>query len=157
MGEMAFQDAFAHIHCFGCGAHNAAGLQLKSHWEEPGVRSVARFQPQPHHCAGPVSCVNGGIIATVIDCHAVCTAMAAAYRAEGRPLGSDPPIQYATANLSVDYRRPARIDQLLVIQAEIVEVAGRKTRLSVTVCSGEETCASAQVVAVRVPGDWQPA
>lgn len=150
-----FQDAYAHIHCYGCGGHNPAGLQIKSRWLEPGVSSVCTYQPQRHQCAGPASCVNGGIIATVLDCHAVCTAMAAAYRAEGRSLDSAPVIQYATANLSIDFQRPARIELPLAISATIVSVEGKKTRLQLEARSDGVVCATASVLAVRVPADWQ--
>src|SRR5262249_4514364 len=77
-------------YCFGCGPQNPDGLQIKSYWE--GEETVCRFEARPAFAAGPRQLLNGGIIATLIDCHSGCTAMALAYRAEGRPLGSDPPL-----------------------------------------------------------------
>lgn len=156
MTSPAFQDSFAHIHCFGCGRDNPGGLGIKSHWLQEGASSICGFEPAAHHCAGPISCVNGGIIATVIDCHAICTAMATAYLEEGRSLDSLPPVQFATASLQVRYLRPARMGQLLLARADVVAVEGKKTLLKVEVTSGGEPCATAEVVAVRVPADWQP-
>ena len=73
-------------YCFGCGPQNPDGLQIKSYWE--GEETVCRFEARPAFAAGPRQLLNGGIIATLIDCHSVCTAMALAYRAEGRPPGA---------------------------------------------------------------------
>ena len=145
-----------HIHCFGCGACNQQGLQLKSRWLEPGVRSECQFQPQPWHCAGPTTCVNGGIMATIIDCHAICTAMAASYLAEGRELSSLPAIHYATARLDVSYVRPAAIDQPLRAMARMMAMGDKKAELAVELSSGAHLCATATVLAVRVPENWSP-
>lgn len=154
MTGAAFQDAFSHIHCFGCGVDNPAGLQIKSYWLDPGVVSECRFQPAPYHCAGPAHFVNGGILATLADCHAICTAMAAAYLSENRPLGSEPLIQCATARLDMQYLKPVPIGQVLVVVAKLLSTTGRKMTLSVDVAVGAEVFARATVLAVRVPADW---
>ena len=86
MTKRAFQDQIPGIHCFGCGPDNPEGLKIKSYWEGPG-RSLCCFRPAPHHSAGPRHFVNGGIIATVMDCHAICTAMAEGYESAGREIG----------------------------------------------------------------------
>ena len=65
--------------------------------------------------------MNGGIIATLIDCHSVCTAMAAAYFEDARELGSEPAKYLATGRLEIDYRRPAPIDAVLQLEAEIAQ------------------------------------
>src|SRR5215218_5029413 len=102
--EPAFQDQMPDNHCFGCGRANAHGLGLRSRWD--GDASTAEWTARPEHAAGPPGILNGGIIATLLDCHGVCTAIADAYRRESRPIGSDPEIWYATGTLSVDYLRP---------------------------------------------------
>ena len=84
---------------------NAYGLRIKSYWS--GDEAVCTWDPKPYHTAGPKHVLNGGIIATVIDCHCICTAIAAAYRAEGREIGTEPMIWYATGSLQVTYRRQA--------------------------------------------------
>ena len=43
------------------------------------------------------------MIASLIDCHGTGSAAAAAYRAQGREMGSDPPLRFLTAKLEVDY------------------------------------------------------
>ena len=66
--------------------------------------------------------LNGGIIASLIDCHSLNLAIAHAYRAEGRPIGSAPRIGYVTANLQVTYAKPTPIDQLLELRARITKL-----------------------------------
>ncbi len=147
--EIAFQDRMPGNHCFGCGAGNRDGLRIKSFWSGE-AESVCRFRPQAHQAAGPRSVLNGGIIATVIDCHAVCTAIADAYRREGRRLGEGALIWYVTGSLRVDYRRPTPIDRDVEVRARIVESDARKTWLECEVGSNGEVCAEARVLAVRV-------
>lgn len=150
----AFQDKIPDNLCFGCGPGNVDGLQIKSVWASTG-ESVCTYQPEPHHAAGPPRFVNGGILATLIDCHAVCTAIAFAYESEGREIGSEPPIWYATASLEVNYLRPTPIESLVEVRARIVESDDRKTRLSCTLSSRGNTCAKGEIVAVRVPAEWR--
>src|SRR5262245_13179943 len=107
----ALQDALK-VHCFGCGALNERGLQIKSHWD--GDELVCRWLPNPYHIGHP-GIVYGGLIASVVDCHAIWTAMATACRDEGVPLdeASPPPFAFVTGKLSVSYLNPARIDRPL--------------------------------------------
>lgn len=153
MNEVAFQDAIPANHCYGCGPANANGLQIKSYWD--GGESTCTFRPQPHHSAGPKQYLNGGIIATLIDCHCICTAMANAYRREGRAIGAAPEIWYVTGAMNVSYQKPTPIDRPVTLRARIVEEKPKKTVLHCTLASGDAECASGEVVAVRVPGEWK--
>ena len=108
MSSTAFQDLIPDNGCYGCGPANPHGLRIKSVWE--GEEAVCVYRPEPHQSAGPPQFLNGGIIATLIDCHSVCTAIAHAYRAEGRPIGSAPHIWCVTANLNVTYLRPTPLE-----------------------------------------------
>jgi acyl-coenzyme A thioesterase PaaI-like protein len=148
-----FQDCIPHNHCYGCGPENARGLQLKSRWD--GEESVAAFAPQPWHSAGPEQFLNGGVIATVIDCHCVCTAIADCYRREGRAIGSEPNIWCVTASLKVDYLKPTPIDRAVTLRASIAEVSGRKIRLVCGVFAGVQECARGEVLAIRVDPAWR--
>ncbi|WP_346836534.1 PaaI family thioesterase [Microbulbifer sp. SAOS-129_SWC] len=154
MGEQtAIQDQIPDNHCFGCGPHNQNGLQIKSYWTGDDT-SRCEFVPQAHQCAGPTHYLNGGIIATAIDCHTICTAIADGYRQAGRATGSGDKIWYATGKLDVSYRAPAAIDKPAVLEATIVERSPKKTRLQCTLSSDGRVCATAEVVAVRVPDNW---
>ena len=89
MPPSAFQDAYPddYSHCYGCGRLNPHGLQIKTVWD--GDDAVTVFTPQPYHTA-VAGYVYGGLIASLIDCHGTGTASAAAYRAEGRAMGTEP-------------------------------------------------------------------
>ena len=150
--KRAFQDDMVPDYCFGCGVGNERGLGFKSYWD--GDEAVGTFQPQAHLAAGPRHVLNGGIISTIIDCHGVCTAIADAYRHEGREIGSEPLIWYATASLKVDYLRPTPIARPVELRAHITERGKRKTVVTVTASSGSEVCARSEVIAVRVPSEW---
>lgn len=153
MRGSAIQDLIPHNHCYGCGPDNDLGLRLKSYWRGNG-RSVARFVPQSHHCAGPKHFVNGGILATIIDCHCVCTAMAAAYVAAGRAIGVAPHGHFATGSLSLDYHRPTPIDATLELAAEVARATDRSCVLACTVTAAGKVTVEATVEAVRVPDEW---
>lgn len=146
----AFQDYYPDdlAHCYGCGRLNHHGYQLKSYWE--GDEAVAHFMPKPYHTAVP-GYVYGGLIASLIDCHSTGTASAAKYRAENREMGSDPPLRFLTASLHVNYLKPTPIDREIVLRATTKEVKGRKVVVEVRLYSGEELCATGEVVTVQMP------
>jgi len=151
--ERALQEQIPHNHCFGCGPANDGGLHLKSYWSGAGP-SRARFSPEPHHCAGPTHFVNGGIIATLIDCHAVCTATAAAYTSEHRPIGSSPRLYFATASLDVRYLRPAPMDAELELEAELSRQTQNGYSVFCRLSANGKVCAEGKLEAVRVPEAW---
>lgn len=154
MPRIAFQDRMPDNHCFGCGPHNEGGLRIKSYWAGAS-ESVCRYRPRPHQAAGPKGFLNGGVIATLMDCHSVCTAVAEAYRREGREVGEGDLIWYVTGSLHVDYQRPTPIDAEVALVARIRDVGERKTVLDCELAAGGEICATARVVAVRVEPQWQ--
>ena len=122
----AFQDGLNDNHCWGCGTLNDAGLHIESRWE--GEEAVCVWQPPEIYAAGPRHVLNGGIIATILDCHSICTAIADAYRGEGREMGTDPDIWYVTGSLKVTYLKPTPIDQPVTLQARVTETSGRTSR-----------------------------
>lgn len=146
----AFQDYYPDqlAHCYGCGRLNEHGLQIKSYWE--GEESVCHFQPRPYHTAIP-GYVYGGLIASLIDCHSTGTAAAAAYRAAGRAMDTEPPFRFLTASLHVDYLRPTPIDTVLEVRAQVKELKGRKVIVVSTLSANGEICAKGEVVCVQMP------
>lgn len=148
MNGEAFQDLGSVQHCHGCGADNEKGFKIKSYWD--GDEAVCAWQPQRHHCGGSKNIVNGGIIASLIDCHSLNLAIAKAYKNEGRPIGSAPRISYVTAALSVSYLRPTPIDRPLQLRAKITKLQGRKAWVSCTLRADGELCAKGKVLGVRV-------
>jgi acyl-coenzyme A thioesterase PaaI-like protein len=150
MSEKAFQDYYPDqlSYCYGCGRLNEYGLQIKSYWD--GEESVCHFQPKPYHTAIP-GYVYGGLIASLIDCHATGTASAAIFRAEGRSMDSEPPVRFVTGSLQVDYLRPTPLDGILELRATVKQIKWRKVVLDVTLSAGGEICARGEVTAVRMP------
>ena len=140
-------------HCFGCGVDNPQGLQIKSDWAADDSVEC-RFTPELHHCAGPQKVLNGGIIATIIDCHCIVAAMAKAYRMAGRELGEGARIWFATGALEVAYLKPTPIDNDVLLKARVLDTAEKKITVACELFSGSDLCATANVVAVKVPNSW---
>jgi acyl-coenzyme A thioesterase PaaI-like protein len=150
MEQKAFQDYYPDqlSYCYGCGRLNEHGLQIKSYWE--GDETVCVYQPKPYHTAIP-GYVYGGLIASLIDCHSTGTAAAAAYRAEGRAMDTEPARRFLTASLHVEYLRPTPIEGPLEVRGTIKEVKGRKVVVTTTLSAGGQVCATGEVVAVQMP------
>lgn len=152
MNGYAIQDLIPGHSCFGCGPENELGLQIKSYYNEVTGESICTFYPKPHHLAGP-SILNGGIIATIIDCHCVNTAMAALYLADDRPIGSDPPLWCVTGAMELKYRKPTPLEGPIVLRASVVESDGRKLAVVCSLLADDVERVTAKVTAVRV--DWR--
>jgi acyl-coenzyme A thioesterase PaaI-like protein len=134
--------------CYGCGQRNEHGLRLQTY--VAGDDTTATFTPQPYHTAIR-GYVYGGLIASLIDCHGTGTAAAAAYKAAGRVLGSDPPFRFVTAALHVDYLKPTPIGVPLHLRGHAKEVKGRKVVVEVVLSAGGVVCARGEVIAVQAP------
>jgi len=150
MSDRAFQDYYPDqmSYCYGCGRLNEYGLQIKSFWD--GEETVCTFHPRSYHIAVP-GYVYGGLLASLIDCHGTGTAAAAAYRAEGRPMDSEPPLRFLTASLHVDYLKPTPLGIPLEVRGRIKEVKERKVVVVSTISAQGDITARGEVVAVQVP------
>ena len=149
----AIQDRIPHNHCYGCGPENPDGLQIKSYWD--GTESVCTYRPRPEQCAGPTRYLYGGTIASIIDCHSVCTSIANYYERDGFAVGEGPPIWCVTGNLSVRYLKPISIDEPVELRATIHECSDRKTIVHCKVISKGVVAAEGEVIAIRVPETWR--
>lgn len=105
----------------------------------------------------PHDIVNGGIIAAVIDCHSVCTAIADAYKRANRYAGDGqrPLLWYATASLHVNYVKPTPLSMPFTVRARVTRVDRRRTSLEAELVSddGTLTC-TGEVVAAQVSDRW---
>jgi acyl-coenzyme A thioesterase PaaI-like protein len=147
---VAIQDRYPpdFAHCYGCGRSNQHGHQLKSFWS--GDEVVAHFQPKPHHIAVP-GFVYGGLVASLIDCHAMATAAAFAERAAGPVDEEQPAPRYVTAALNVQYLKPTPVGHELVLRARVGEANERKSRVSVTVEANGIVTVKGDAIAVPIP------
>lgn len=155
MNERSFQDYYPDSlqYCYGCGPKNTEGLQIRSFWD--GEESVALFHPKEYHLAFP-GYVYGGLIASLIDCHCVGTAAAAAYKEEGRDPGTNPAFRYVTGSLHVDYLLPTPLGPPVEVRARVEEIKGKKTILTATVSVEGKVTATGRVIAVRMPEHLNP-
>ncbi len=108
--------------CFGCGQDNPIGLKLNFKWDNKTAR--AEFIPNKSH-QGWSGIVHGGIIGCLLD-----EAMSYAPYFEGIPC--------LTAKMQVRIRRPALIDEPLIITSSITKKTRRliETRAAIVLKDG---------------------
>jgi acyl-coenzyme A thioesterase PaaI-like protein len=152
---LAVQDCYSDdvSHCFGCGRLNDHGHHIRTFWD--GDETVSRFMPEPYHMAAP-GFVYGGILASLVDCHGTGTAAAAAYRAAGRAMGTEPALRYVTASLEVDYLRPTPLGVMLEARGHVLDMKGRRIRTEVRVLANGVECVRGVVAAVLMPEAMSP-
>jgi acyl-coenzyme A thioesterase PaaI-like protein len=150
MEQKAIQDYYSETvsHCYGCGRLNPHGLQIKSYWKED--ESICTFSPKPYHTA-IAGYVYGGLIASLIDCHATGTAAAAMCQAQNRTMDTQPHLRFLTGSLHVDYLRPTPIDAVLTLRGRVKEMKGRKVVVSVTLSAANQICARGEVITIQAP------
>jgi len=149
-----FQHAMPGDVCFGCGDDNERGLKIHSYWD--GDEGVCQWQPKKHH-EGWDGVTCGGIIATLIDCHCMATAMATAIRNEDRPLMSEPYYRFATGMLNIKYLAPTPNDKKLELRAHVTEIKNeKKYTLECALYADGIKTAEANVVAFLVHRSDQP-
>jgi acyl-coenzyme A thioesterase PaaI-like protein len=110
---------FPDMPCFGCGPANERGLRLKSYPRDDGT-AVALFTPWPEHDNG-MGFLNGGIIATILDCHSAAVVTHEAYSRDWPPLPGAA-LPYVTAGLEVSYLRPAPLHETVTLTEMVAEV-----------------------------------
>jgi acyl-coenzyme A thioesterase PaaI-like protein len=98
-------------HCFGCGEDHPGGLRLRVHAGE-GLRLSATFEVGPLHQGAP-GLAHGGLLTAAID-----EALGALNWLLMAPA--------VTARLETTFVRPVPVGSLLVLDARIVGVSGRK-------------------------------
>jgi len=135
--------------CFGCGPVNERGLQLKSYARADG-EVVAAFTPWPEHDNG-LGFLNGGIIATVLDCHSAAAVTHEAF-SRGWPPLPGAALPYVTANLEVSYLRPAPLDETVTLYAEVT--AASEPEITAHVWLAWDDKPRAEVIAVWKR--WRP-
>ncbi|MHA1992683.1 MAG: PaaI family thioesterase [Candidatus Hodarchaeales archaeon] len=148
MKSEAFQDQWPDIgaNCWGCGRNNEHGLKIKSYWD--GDEAVCVWEPKEYHIAFP-GVLNGGIIASIIDCHCLNTANAAYAKENGLKMDSLLGGGFMTGMLNVKFVRPTPV-KTVNLHAKIIEMGEKKIKVSCELYSGEILCATGGITAVRV-------
>ncbi len=147
MDQESLQDKYApHNACFGCGPSNKLGLQLKSCAELDNVKAV--WSPKPHHEAFP-GVLNGGIIGTLLDCHAN---WSAAYFLMKSAKLETPPCT-VTAYFNVSLKRPTPTDRALRLSSELIELKSDRAKIMAYLYADDDLCAQCEGLFVAVkPG-----
>ena len=99
--------------------------------------------------------IEYGLIASLIDCHAMGTAAAVAERAAGREIGDGPAPRFVTAALKVDYLKPTPLGPELEIRARVIQASERKVVMEATVTADGAITARGEVVAVPMPASMR--
>jgi uncharacterized protein (TIGR00369 family) len=98
--------------CFGCGGANAQGMQLTFEQDDERQRIVGRFSIEAKYQGG-TGYLHGGIIALLLD-----EVMSKALRFHGD--------RAVTADLRVEYKRPIRAGQEIVVEGFVARRDGRQ-------------------------------
>jgi acyl-coenzyme A thioesterase PaaI-like protein len=139
--------------CFGCGPANERGLRIESHEADDAATGtpgelVADWQPLPHHAAFD-GVLNGGIIGTLLDCHANWTAAMHLMRERGL----DHPPGCVTADYAIRLRRPTLTDQPVHLRAWPIEIDGDRIVVDAELASGGIITATCRGTFVAVGPD----
>jgi acyl-coenzyme A thioesterase PaaI-like protein len=150
--DAPIQDLLDHENpCFGCGPDNPEGLQLKSYPDDAGDGLVAEFTSSPHH-AGSGGVLGGGVQATLADCHGVWTAV---YHAAVN--GEDPVPHYVTAELDIQYERPAPLEAPVRLVSTVAKIDPPRLNVDVELADADgEVCSEARVVCHALDEGWGP-
>ncbi len=140
--------------CFGCGPRNPDGLQLRS-FRDTGAdlglaRSIADFVTLPRHDNG-LGYVNGGIIATLLDCHSAGSALLMAEQL-GWVTADGAAYPCVTAGMDLRYLRPTPLCQHLDLSAQVTECSDEEISVIATLSVDAKVRAEALVRWRR----WRP-
>ncbi|WP_051881500.1 tol-pal system-associated acyl-CoA thioesterase [Parvularcula oceani] len=83
-------------------------------------------------------------------------AMRAAGGSHAEMLEADEPLAFTVRSLSMDYMRPARIDDLLTVRTTLSEVRGARMVFGQAVLRGEEVLAAGEVTVACMTMEGRP-
>ena len=107
------ESLYPDVTCFGCGHANPKGFHLRSYRD--GDCTVAEFTPRPEHDNG-FGFLNGGIIATVLDCHGAAVVQWEAARHQWLA-APGAPVPFITAGFEVRFLRPTPLGPTVQLTA----------------------------------------
>lgn len=144
MSELSLQERFSPQGiCFGCGPANPHGLRVRSHVRDGTV--VASWQPAAHHQAFP-GVLNGGIIGSLLDCH--CNWTAAWHLMQVG--GLERPPCTVTADYAIKLFRPCPADDVVHLEARVVEHQGDRVTVEGMLSAGGKPRANCRGTFVAV-------
>ncbi len=140
--------------CFGCGHANPKGLQLRSYETassaDAGQTVTGRFVPWPEHDNG-VGFLNGGIIATLLDCHSAAAVVVESERQGWEALGGAL-LPFVTAGIAVRYLRPSPLHAPVELWAAVSQASEAEVTVDVELRYEDKVRAAATATWRR----WRP-
>ena len=112
--------------CFGCGRNNPIGLKLS--FRQVGKTIRAEFTPDKLYQGWP-GVVHGGIITCILD-----EAMSYAIHFKG--------LNCLTAKMQIRFKRPAPLDEPLVITSSVIRKAKNLIETKASICLRDGTLLS---------------
>ncbi|HET9843491.1 MAG TPA: PaaI family thioesterase [Gammaproteobacteria bacterium] len=144
MNQQSLQEQFAPENiCFGCGPSNTQGLRIKSFVK--GQQVIANWQAEKYHEAFP-GILNGGIIGTLLDCHANWTA--AYFLMQSQQL--DRPPCTVTSYFNVKLKKPTPSDKAVHLIAQPLEIQNDRAKILAQLYSDGVLCAECEGLFVAV-------
>jgi acyl-coenzyme A thioesterase PaaI-like protein len=148
--EPSLQERYAPAgRCFGCGPANPIGLRIGSR-PDPADADVlvAEWTPDHDHEAF-AGVVNGGILGTLLDCHANWTTAWNLMRARG----ADRPPTTVTLEYAIRMRRPTPSERPVDLRAWVVELAEDRATVEAEIASDGIVTATGRGAFVAVRPD----
>lgn len=132
--------------CYGCGPANEKGFRIRSFPIEGEV--VAEWMPRPEHQAFP-GVLNGGVIGTLLDCHANWCAVWHLIERDGL----DQAPSTVTSEYHVRLLRPTPSEAPVRLRAQVVESQADRVTVESTLEVEGKACATLRGIFVAVkPG-----
>lgn len=152
MSQIAVQETYCDdvSYCYGCGRLNPRGLHIESFWDEEEGVCTCSFLPKPEYLSLP-GFVYGGLIASLIDCHAMGTASAVAQMNAPETHSDTTGFRFVTRALKVDYLAPTPMGVELRLRGRVEELTSRKAVVKVELFANEKRCATGEVIAIKAP------
>ncbi len=93
--KIAIQDTYGDRfqYCWGCGAQNESGLNLKSYPSKDGKEVITKVKPGSVYTGGVPNNLFGGMIAMIFDCHGTASAAFLKHQARGLELTKETVIE----------------------------------------------------------------
>lgn len=136
-------------HCYGCGRNNPRGLHIRSF--EDGDDLVARVPPCTDEISHP-GVAYAGHLASLLDCHAIAAAAAAAHRARGRAVGDGEIAPFMTSQMKVEFLQPTPVGVPYQLRAHALFAHKHKVVVKAELRAEGKLCARAEVEAVEIEG-----
>lgn len=145
--EKSLQEQYAPSSaCFGCGPANEKGLRIRSFVK--GDEVVAEWKPEIYYEAFP-GMLNGGIIGSLLDCHANWAAAWHLMKQEG----AEKPPCTVTADYAIKLLRPTPTNVTVELSASIVETKSDRAVVEAKLTANGKVCATCRGTFVAVkPG-----